>query len=78
MRVAIINALLFSITVFSSPFDVGLAGPDSKAGLAWPNGPWADMGQYTTTGKVSWYGDSSDIFPRLQTFTGTTLGARIP
>jgi len=28
---------------------------NSKAGLAWPNGPWVDIQQYRTTGKVSWY-----------------------
>lgn len=26
----------------------------SKAGLAWPNGPYVDINQYTTTGKVQW------------------------
>ncbi|KAI0347295.1 glycoside hydrolase [Trametopsis cervina] len=27
----------------------------AKAGLAWPNGPYADIDQFTTTGKVQWY-----------------------
>ncbi|KAK7695626.1 hypothetical protein QCA50_000262 [Cerrena zonata] len=27
----------------------------SKAGLAWPNGPWEDLNQYRSTGKVQWY-----------------------
>ncbi|VDB96641.1 unnamed protein product [Peniophora sp. CBMAI 1063] len=27
----------------------------SKAGLAWPDGPYVDMNQYTSTGRVSWY-----------------------
>src|SRR6266545_3273305 len=27
----------------------------SKAGLAWPNADRADIRQYETTGKVSWY-----------------------
>ncbi|KZV75663.1 glycoside hydrolase family 128 protein [Peniophora sp. CONT] len=27
----------------------------SKAGLAWPDGPYIDMNQYTSSGKVSWY-----------------------
>ncbi|KIM72213.1 glycoside hydrolase family 128 protein [Piloderma croceum F 1598] len=27
----------------------------SKAGLAWPNGPYVDISQFTYTGKVSWY-----------------------
>lgn len=26
----------------------------SKAGLAWPNGPWVEIDQFRTTGKVSW------------------------
>ena len=26
----------------------------SKAGLAWPNGPYDDIDQYTSTGKVQW------------------------
>ena len=78
---AVIHALLFSATVLSArPFDLALVGQDSRAGLAWPNGPWADMQQYTATGKVSWCGDSPpQIFPRFRLPpTGITLGARIP
>jgi len=29
--------------------------PSSKAGLAWPNGPYVDIEQFQSTGKVSWY-----------------------
>jgi len=29
--------------------------PSSKAGLAWANGPYVDMKQFQSTGKVSWY-----------------------
>lgn len=71
-------ALTFSAAVLSGAFNLGPVGPNSKAGLAWPNGPWADVQQYTTTGKVSWYGDFSQTLPRLRTSTGITLGARIP
>ena len=28
----------------------------SKAGLAWADGQYIDMNQYTSSGKVSWYG----------------------
>jgi hypothetical protein len=76
--VAVINALLFATTVLSGPFDLGLVGPGSKAGLAWPNGPWADMQQYATTGKVSWCDDSPWTFTRFRTSSGIILGAQIP
>lgn len=33
----------------------------SKAGLAWSNGNTANYKQYTTTGKVSWYDNLSNI-----------------
>lgn len=78
VRAAVINALLFSVIALPGPFSPRLVGSGSKAGLAWPNGPWVDIRQYTTTGKVSWYGCSSRIFPRLRTFAGITLGAQIP
>ena len=54
-KLAIVNLLLFSsIALSSGHLDLRQVGPNSKAGLAWPNGPWADMQQYGTTGKVSW------------------------
>lgn len=43
-------------------------GPLSKAGLAWPTGvPWADITQYQTTGKVSWF------YSWTPNYTETTL-----
>ena len=76
------NVLLFSsIALSSGLLSLGQVGPDSKAGLAWPNGRWADIQQYTTTGKVSWcvyvsY-TSCQARNKLRTLTGTILGARI-
>jgi len=54
LKIAIVNTLLFSSTVLSNPLSRRQVGPDSKAGLAWPNGPYSDTEQYATTGKVSW------------------------
>lgn len=54
LKIAIVNTLLFSLTVLSNPLSPRQVGPDSKAGLAWPNGPYSDTEQYATTGKVSW------------------------
>ena len=55
LKLTIINVLsLSSIALSSTPLNPRQAGLDSKAGLAWPNGPWSDIQQYTTTGKVSW------------------------
>ncbi|KAF9467395.1 glycosyl hydrolase catalytic core-domain-containing protein [Collybia nuda] len=49
---------IFTITCVSalSAFSInrGVANT-SKTGLAWPNGDSVDLGQYRTTGKVSWY-----------------------
>ena len=53
-KLASINALLFSLTALSDPLNRRQVGPNSKAGLAWPNGPYDNIQQYTTTGKVSW------------------------
>lgn len=53
--------ILFFSAVLSGAFDLREVGSDSKAGLAWPNGPWADIRQYKTTGEVSWYDDFSWI-----------------
>jgi len=54
LKIAIINTLLFSLTVFSDPLSRRKVGPTPKAGLAWPNGPYNNIEQYATTGKVSW------------------------
>ena len=54
LKIAIINTLLSALTVLSNPLSRRQVGPDSKAGLAWPNGPYSDIEQYATTGKVSW------------------------
>ncbi|KAH9938450.1 glycosyl hydrolase catalytic core-domain-containing protein [Fomitopsis serialis] len=35
--------------------DTLAASNSTKAGLAWPNGNWNIINQYTTTGKVAWY-----------------------
>jgi hypothetical protein len=77
-----INVLLFSsIALSSGLLSLGQVGPDSKAGLAWPNGPWTDIQQYTTTGKVSWCvcvsQTSCQTGNKLETLTGTTLGVLI-
>lgn len=69
LKLAIINALLLSSTVLSNPLSRRVVGPDSKAGLAWPNGPYDDMQQYTTTGKVSW----CVYIPQMLYRTGTEL-----
>ena len=63
MELTVIDVLLifFFSAALSGAFDPREVGPDSKAGLAWPNGPWADIRQYTTTGKVSWCDDLSWI-----------------
>ncbi|KAL5531485.1 hypothetical protein ACEPAG_4362 [Sanghuangporus baumii] len=45
----IVAGLLFVFVLFSQPAD------SQKAGLAWPNGNFNDIRQYTSTGKVSWY-----------------------
>ena len=54
LKIAIVNALVFALTVLSNPLSRRQVDPDSKAGLAWPNGPYNDIEQYATTGKVSW------------------------
>jgi len=55
LKLAIISVLLFSSIALSSSPNRRQVGPGSKAGMAWPNGPYNDIEQYTTTGKVSWY-----------------------
>ncbi|KDQ55080.1 glycoside hydrolase family 128 protein [Jaapia argillacea MUCL 33604] len=49
---------LFPQLLLSSALHTKRVAPVSasaKAGLAWPNGDYDDMGQYLSTGKVSWY-----------------------
>ena len=60
-----IAILLFSLTVLSNPLSRRQVGPDSKAGLAWPNGPYSDTEQYATTGKVSWCVYTTHTFAKL-------------
>jgi len=55
LKLAIINLLSLSLITLSGAVNRRQVGPDSKAGLGWPNGPYDDIRQYTTTGKVSWY-----------------------
>lgn len=54
--------LTTAITILTIPYAMALPSfhinrdvtNTSKAGLAWPNGDGVDLGQYRTTGKVSW------------------------
>jgi hypothetical protein len=66
LKLAIINALLLSSTALCSPPSRRQVGPKSKAGMAWPNGPYNDIQQYTTTGKVSWCVCVSQTFHRAE------------
>ena len=66
LKLAIINALLLSSTALCGPPSRRQVGPKSKAGLAWPNGPYSDIQQYATTGKVSWYVCVSQTFHRAE------------
>lgn len=58
-----ILASLLPMTARAYAFSAGSLAVSStaKAGLAWPNGPYGDIDQYTTTGKVQWYGCQSPI-----------------
>ena len=49
----VFTAVLF-LSFFTIPYTFA-ASNSSKAGLAWPNGNWDDIEQYTSTGKVSWF-----------------------
>lgn len=84
LKLTIINVLLFPAIALSSGFlNLRQVGPASKAGLAWPNDRWADIQQYTTTGKVSWCVCISQASRQIgknksRTLTGTILGALVP
>jgi len=43
LKLTLINVLLFPSTALSGSLSLRQVGPDSKAGLAWPNGPWSDI-----------------------------------
>jgi len=45
---------IFQRSVCGSPQTLAVTNT-SKAGLAWPNGDYVDIEQFTKTGKVSWY-----------------------
>jgi hypothetical protein len=54
--------LTTAVTILTIPYALALPSirvnrdvtNTSKAGLAWPNGDGVDIGQYETTGEVSW------------------------
>ncbi|KAH8103620.1 glycosyl hydrolase catalytic core-domain-containing protein [Cristinia sonorae] len=57
MLAKLTSLLLLSTSVHALPpsLDIRQASSTAKAGLAWPNGPYNDIDQYRSTGKVQWY-----------------------